>query len=299
MNEVKQKSITIAISHLNTLPPAEIANDEKVRAMFIRNYNAIHRSELGDQVYELEKYYFARIVSSSKELSKCTKPSLYACFIEMGVMKLSFDSRKKLCYLVPQNVNIGTKENEVWEKRAVLEISPYGELAIRQDMGQILSVDNPEVVYENEAFEITQSSGKQVYHKFGYPREGKIIACYMRIIKSDGTNDYFIMDLAGMQRLKAYSAKKNKGAANALYGAEGGEPDTGFWIAKTIKHGFKAYPPVKLKGSHTKLQEDVEDEEIDYGMDETDHEVVSNGNGHVTETFEVAEQSNVKEEIDF
>lgn len=274
-NQVQtEKAITVTISHLNTLAPSEIANDDRVRAMFVKNYNAIHKSNAGGQVYELEKYYFSRAVSSSKDLRECTKLSLYATFIEMAVQGLSFDPGKKLCYLVPQNVNTGTKDAAVWEKRATLEISPYGELAIRQDMGQIQSADNPQVVYEKESFKVFETAtGKQIQHEYSYPREGKIVACYIRIIKSDGANDYFILDAAGMQRLKGYSAKKNKGYANALYGGDG-EPDMGFWIAKTIKHAFKAYPKVKIKGSYTKLQEPQDDDEtIDYG-DISDHEVI-------------------------
>ncbi len=266
-----QKSITVTMDHLNTLQPASIANDDRVKAMFVKNFNAIHKSSNGEQVYELEKYYFSRGVSTSAELKKCTKLSLYATFIEMAVQGLSFDPGKKLCYLVPQNVNVGTKDNPQWETRASLEVSPYGELAIRQAMGQIKSADNPEVVYEGEHFEVSQTpTGKQVDHKFKFPRTGKMIACYMRIVKSDGENDYFILDSAGMERLKSYSAKKNKGFANALYGKDGVGPDEGFWKAKTIKHAFKSYPKVKLPGQFTKLQEDPEDIDdapmVDYGM---------------------------------
>ncbi len=284
--EENQKAITVTMTHLNQLQPTEIANDDRVKAMFVKNYNAIHRSNLGEQVHALECYYFSRALSSSKDLKECTKLSLYATFIEMAVQGLSFDPGKKLCYLVPQNVNVGTKENAVWEKRATLEVSPYGELAIRQDMGQIKSADNPEVVYEKEKFEVVQSAtGKQVNHKFSYPREGRIIACYIRIIKADGTNDYFILDAAGMERLKAYSAKKNKGYANALYGDGSKGPDLGFWIAKTIKHAFKSYPKVKLKGQFTELAtskiEDDDDVQIDYGMKITPH-VEVNTSSHET-----------------
>lgn len=271
MEQTKEKSISVTLNHLSALQPAEIAGDERVKTMFVKNFNAIHRSSNGEQVYELEKFYFANAVSQSPELKKCTKLSLYATFIEMAVMGLSFNPKSKLCYLVPQNVNVGTKETPVWETRAALEVSPYGELAIRQDYGQIKSADNPEVVYENEVFEVIQTpTGKQVNHKFSFPRKGAVIAVYIRVVKSDGVNDYFILDAAGMERLKAYSAKKNKGYANALYGKDGAGPDLGFWMAKCIKHAFKSYPKVKLKGQFTQLAtdkiEDDDDAPIDYGM---------------------------------
>lgn len=281
MTEVKNNAVAVTVSHLQTLKPAEIANDDKVAVMFVKNYNAIHKSNAGEQVYELEKYHFSRLVSQNKSLKSCTHLSLYATFIEMAVQGLSFDPNKKLCYLVPQNVNIGTQENPIWETRATLEISPYGELAMRQDYGQIKHADNPEVAYQDEKFVVSQGpNGKLVTHEFSYPRAGKVVAVYMRIIKLDGSSDYSIIDLAEMKRLAMYSDKKNKGngnldKANPLYKSNGGDPDLGFWKAKCIKHAFKSYPKVKVRGQHTVLATDkIEEEEaaIDYGMPITEHE---------------------------
>lgn len=283
MSEIqKQNTVAVTISHLQSLKTAEIANDDKVAAMFVKNYNAVHNTESGLQAYELEKYYFNRIVSQNKALKNCTHLSLYACFIEMAVLGMSFDPNKKLCYLVPQNVNIGTKDNPMWETRCALEISPYGELAERQKMGQIKHADNPEVVYQDEKFVVTQTpSGKAIQHEFSYPRAGKVIAVYMRIVKLDGTTDYSIIDAAEMKRLAIYSDKKNKGNgdlsnANPLYKSNNGDPDLGFWKAKCIKHAFKSYPKVKVPGQHIVLATDRIEEEptpgIDYGMPITEHE---------------------------
>lgn len=265
---MSEKSITKTQVHLEQLPALKLVDDERVHNKFVNIFNTVHGRQAGEQTYEIEKFHFTKQLTENPVLQECTKLSLYGVFIDVAVQGLSFDPTKKLCYIIPYNMNAGTKDNPKWEKRASLNISPYGELYLRQASGQIRSAENPEVVYAGEEFSVTSGpNGKVVTHSWKYPRpEGEIVACYFKFIKADGTIDYGFMDLRDMDRLKAFSAKKNNGKANALYG-EGGKVDKGFLIAKTIKHAFKAYPKVKLKGQFSQLESDKEEvEEIDYGL---------------------------------
>lgn len=291
-----------AVVLLEQLPALKLADDERVQKKFISMYNKIHGSDRGTMIYEAEKFYFTKQLTESPGLQDCSRLSLYGAFIDVSVQGLSFDPTKKLCYLVPYTVNAGTRENPKWEKRASLQISPYGELYLRQMYGQIRSADNPEVVYEGEDFSIiTNGAGKVVNHKITYPRpEGAIIAVYIRLVKNDGTSDYYVMDLPGMQRLKGYSERKNNGKANALYGGESGKPDKGFMIAKCIKHAFAAYPKVKLKGQFSKLETEEEDNEdaVDYGFEEVpaNHD---NGQQKSTEAAAMTMAGETDQELDF
>lgn len=253
-----------AMVHLENLPPLKLADDQRVAGKFVDIYNKVHGNQMGGHVYEVEKFHFIKQLTEKEDLQKCSKLSLYGAFMDVAVQGLSFDPTKRLCYLVPYNVNAGTKDQPKWEKRASLQISPYGELYLRQYYGQIKTADNPVVVFEGDEFEvITTETGRVVKHLAKYPRESeRIIACFVRIVKHDGTIDFGIIDELEMDRLKAYSAKKNNGKANALYGTDGKQFDTGFLIAKTIKHAFKAYPKVKLRGQFTKLETEVEEEEV-------------------------------------
>jgi hypothetical protein len=78
-----------------------------------------------------------------------------------------------------------------------------------------------------------------------------------------------------VERLRAYSNKNNFGSAtndksNALYTSSGGQIDTGFLKAKTLKHAFKAYPKVptgKFTTLEPALEEEVLPSEVDYGFD--------------------------------
>lgn len=253
-----------ALTHLENLPPLKLADDSRVQGKFVDIYNKVHGNQMGQHVYEVEKFHFVKQLTEKQDLQKCTRLSLYGAFMDVAVQGLSFDPTKRLCYLVPYNVNVGTQAAPQWEKRANLQISPYGELYLRQYYGQIKAADNPIVVYDCDEFEvITGATGRIVNHKAVYPRTSdKIIACFIRIVKHDGTVDFGLMDEVEMARLKTYSAKKNQGKANALYGGDDKQFDTGFLIAKTIKHAFKAYPKVKLRGQFTQLETEVEEEEV-------------------------------------
>jgi hypothetical protein len=188
--------------------------------------------------------------------------------MDVAAQGLSFDATKKLCYLVPSRANMGTREAPKWETRATLQISPYGELAIRQMVGQIQGCDAPVVVYHGDHFECGNGpQGKYVDYKLKTTHSTEITACFMRIIKKDGTIDFFWLLKEDILRLKGYSEKKNNGTANALYTSVNGSIDPGFLRAKTIKHAFYAYPKVKV-GAFTTIQEDPEDEAplVDYGF---------------------------------
>lgn len=253
-----------ALVHLENLSPLKLADDARVQGKFVDIYNKVHGNQMGGHVYEVEKFHFVKQLTEKPDLQNCSRLSLYGAFMDVAVQGLSFDPTKRLCYLVPYNVNVGTQASPKWEKRANLQISPYGELYLRQYYGQIKAADNPIVVYQGDVFEvITTAAGRIVNHKGVYPRTSeKIIACFIRIVKHDGTVDFGIMDELEMARLKTYSEKKNQGKPNALYGNADKQFDTGFLIAKTIKHAFKAYPKVKLRGQFTQLETEIEEEEV-------------------------------------
>lgn len=258
MNETPKNNMQDALAHLAGLPAIKMADDERVANKFIELYNKVHGNNMGKEIYEVERFHFMKQITEKVDLQECSKLSLYGAFIDVAIQGLSFDPSKNLCYLVPGNVNIGTKDNKKYEKRAQLQISPYGELYLRQYYGQIQTADNPVLVYEGDEFEIiTGKSGRVVNHKAIYPRKSNnIIACFVRIVKIDGTIDFGITDMNDIARLKKYSEKKNFGDANKLYGKGNGDVDSGFLIAKTIKHAFKAYPKVRLRGQFSALETD-------------------------------------------
>lgn len=254
-------------------------------------------------VFEQERYHFLRLVQQNNELRQCETMSLYGCFMDCALNGLSFDPSKKLAYIIPGNVNIGPKDQPMWVKRATMTATPYGELAIRQMQGQILHADNPIVVYEGDTFEPYERDGvKGVNYQMNINHTNVIVACFIRLVRPDGSTDYFWLLKANWERLAKYSEKKNKGKTNELYTSNGGQIDPGFLEAKTLKHAFRSMPKVNPAGFYTKLEEEEHKDEIDpediYGFKPDQPQLPANNAGpHVAHAAQVAQVVQVAAEV--
>lgn len=248
---------------LQQTAPSQLANLPVLEERFVTLYEktqGVARAQ-AEMAFAQEKYHFQKALSENPTLRECETLSLYGCFMDAAVQGLSFDPKKKLAYLIPGNVNVGTRDEKKYVKRAALEISPYGELAIRMLTGQIKHADNPVIVYEGDSFEPFQdSSGKGVNYTLNINHSTKIVGAFIRIVRMDGTEDYHWMLPNDWQRLAGYSEKKNFGKANALYTSVNGGIDPGFLGAKLIKHAFKSYPKVNIIGTFTKTAPDPDEE---------------------------------------
>ena len=155
--------IQIKVAELNQLNPLMIADDSRVEQKFILMYNAIWGTSQGAQIYEKEKFNFRKILQDKPELQRCSPLSLYGCFLDIAVNGLSLDpTGRPHCYILPRSTKTGYKDNngnDIYELRAYLSITGYGELVMRQRAGQVRYVDNPVVCYEGDTF----SPGKDRY----------------------------------------------------------------------------------------------------------------------------------------
>ncbi len=283
----------LTLDQLKAMKPIEVLENKIVRDRFIALYNRIHDSENGEQFFEQEKYNLQRIIQSNPSLSGCNGFSIYGIMLDIANMGLTLENNSRpLLYVIPNNVNVGTKDKQSWEKRATIEISPYGELDLRIQAGQLLYADRPVVVYEGDDFQprVTETGQKVVVYTACIPRRSKIIiGAFIKLTRPDGSFDFFWMLPEDIERLKGYSEKKNKGTANALYVGKDGQIDTGFLEAKVIKHAFKTFPKLKL-GQFSKLQEEAQ--ALDYGLNEPIYNQVP-----VQEEREDEEQPTTAEEI--
>lgn len=255
--------------------PTDIIRLEEVQQQFINVYNSCWKEGGGEQVYEREAVFFNQQLRDKKELRECTSLSIFYAFIDLAVRGLTLaPGAQALCYLLSRKIKIGKNEQgyDLYEKVCSLAISGYGELTLRARAGQISHADNPVIVYEGDTFQYGESNGQKfVNYSCCYPRKSmRIIACFIKITRIDGSIDYSVMTEPDWLRLKQYSEKNNsyfdkvrrefvKGDANALYtSALNGQIDPGFLIAKCIKHAFKSYPRIPV-GKGTVLQSDIVD----------------------------------------
>ena len=256
---------------LQEMKATEVIRNERVRSQFISVYNSIWK-EGGEQVYEREAIYFNQQLRDKSNLRECSGTSIFYAFIDLAVKGLTLATgAQALCYLIPRSVKIGTndKGSDVWEKVCNLTISGYGELVLRKNTGQIRHSDNPIIVYEGDSFQYGEQNGQKVVNYMSaFPRKSnKIIACFMKITRADGSIDYSVMTEQDWMRLKGYSDKQNTyfdrkenkwvTRPNELYDKDG-QIDTGFLIAKCIKHAFKTYPKINI-GKGSVMESDIID----------------------------------------
>lgn len=235
----------------------DIAHDK-----FVQVYSQKFGEQNAEAFYEEQRGFFLNELTSGsyKDLLKEAKgTSIYFAFLFLAINNLSLEKGlSTTCYLECRSVKIGEKVDEktqkrfnIYERNAVITVTGYGEIVLRQRAGQIRSVDNPKVVYDCDSLRYGEREGKSFleYEKaIPRPAGAKIIACYVRIVKADGTVDYFVLDTDEMVRLRQYSGKSNWGKANALYGTQQdcSDIDTGFLKSKTVKHAFKGYPKLSI-----------------------------------------------------
>lgn len=263
----------LSSQELQNLKPGEIAENEVVQSKFIDMYNKIHGTSHGEMIYHKETFNFKKMIAESDELRKCTPLSLYSVFLDIAMNGLSLEQGSKpLAYIIPRNANVGTKENPQWEKRAYLVVSPYGELVMRIRAGHIRHADNPIIVYSGDTFSvyIDEKGNKNVKYEGKIPRDpnAKIIAAFIKLVRTDGTFDYEYLTMEDVKRLAAYSEKNNKGKTNALYTSDKGQIDAGFLAGKMIKHAFRTYPKIRLSGISTITETELDHtREVDYGIE--------------------------------
>ena len=275
--------IEINIKLLNELQPTEIVRNDNVRDKFIQIYEAMWTQSTGvsgEAAYEKEARNFNRLLSEKEDIrKKCNHFSLFTSFLDVAISGLTLDpGTKAQAYLLARSIAVdsyvdehGQKKNR-YETQCVLTVSGYGELVLRARCGQIRHADNPVIVYEEDGFEFGERNGQKfVNYTCRLPHQsGRIVACFMKITRADGSADYAVMLPEDWQRLSNYSARQNSkfnyqtkqwenGKPNALYTAQGGQIDPGFLVAKCIKHAFKTYPKARV-GRATQLESQQIDE---------------------------------------
>lgn len=278
-------NIALTVDSINQLQPLEVVTNEAVRSRFIQIYNTLW-GDGGETAYEKESFYFNNRLRDDEKLQKATRFSIFICFIDLAINGLSLEPGvRALCYLQGRNVCIGARADggKVYEGRLVLTVSGYGELVMRARAGQIRHADNPILVYEEDEFSFGDRNGQKIVdYMCHFPHKSNhIIAAFIRITRSDGSFDYSVMLEEDWIRLQQYSLKSNtrfnkntnqyEGAANELYTSRKGAIDSGFLMAKLIKHAFKTYPKARIgKGSELESQqEEIHQREVDefYGVD--------------------------------
>lgn len=256
------------IEDITNVPISKVT--EKAKEKFIQVFEAKFK-QAGLPFYEQQAALFNQELLSgpyARAFALTPSLSILNAFMSLAINGLSLERGTTTdCYLEHRSMKAG-KDNmgkDVWQHMAVITITGYGEVMMRKRAGQIAYIDNPTVVYDCDDIAVGEENGRKFvkYMKcMKRPAEAKIIACFLKITRPDKSFDYFVMDQEGMIRLKGYSERFSGGRSSQLYGTmpDCGDIDTGFLIAKTIKHAFKGYPKLAI-GDGAALEADKDMDE--------------------------------------
>lgn len=197
----------------------EIVKAEKPALLKIASYVLGKPIAEIEGVVESEMLYLTQRISLSGPLQECTQESLLMCIRHAIRDNVSLDASAGLVYVYPQGVKA---PNGQYVKVAKYELSPNGSLSLARQTGSIL--DNTQV-------------------KLVKDENRKIIGGSIEILKPSVPSprwETFDFDIDDIERWAKFSAKKNRGTANALYSSgKGGGIDAGFMKAKVLKHSLK------------------------------------------------------------
>lgn len=240
-----------------------IIDQEQAKSRFVSIYQAVHKvdNETAQQFFEVESFNFKRIVNENAGLQKCSDVSVAGTFLEVVSNGLSFDSSSKHVYMMPRNVKTATG----WETRMTYSYASDGLIFLCTAAGSIQGCTPPVVVYEGDKIEVGSSNGATfVNHTKVIPRASKKILGGYVYVTVRGKQEAFWMDIEEVERLSSFSAKSNKGKANALYtSGPDGQVDEGFFKTKIVKAALKNYRKKKT------LSDNYIDDEVAFDEDIT------------------------------
>lgn len=227
---------------LNPQEAIKVLQDSDAKTLIAsskKRFTELAKYQTGNQLsaeakFEMEQKHFMTLLEQSPKLKSCDRLSLYMTFMIASTNNLSFDPTMKEMYVIPRG------------NKAVPSIQAMGELKLRLAAGQVKHIDSPIIVMEGDIFKpkLNANGEKIVEWEKKVPNAStKIIGCFIRIVKTNGSVDYEWMLEDDINRLKGYSQRNNGASgANALYSSHNGGVDPGFLRTKMIKHAFKAYP---------------------------------------------------------
>jgi hypothetical protein len=253
--------IQLNSDYIKKLHPLSVVKDPMIGDHFVNKFVAMYRvpKEQAIAFHEREKDNFLKRITESEDIAACTPMSIFLAYFQVGGWKLSFEGGKQAdVYLIPGSVNVGSKENPVWEKQVVAQPSPYGEKKIRIQNGQLKDAAKPVIVYEGDHYrEFLGADGnlRVEWEKGDRGDVPKIIGSFIRLEKPDGSYEFKTFGLDDIAKWRSSSEKKNAkwdpalgrkvpGKANALYTSNGGQIDKLFLEGKTLTHSFKGYSRV-------------------------------------------------------
>jgi recombinational DNA repair protein RecT len=229
--------------------PANIIASGELKKAFINAYNQRTGTQFGESAYINEALSFYNQITNNNLLIQCKAIDLVQTFIACTTQGGSFIEANNLNYLFTTAIRDADKK--VIGQKPDLRFAPLGELALRQNLGQILYVDTPQIIYNCDSFKITQGNSPKIEHtpKTPRPANAVIIASYVCITRFDLSKQFVLFDREDIEGWR----KKSKSPDSPAWGRGKIEEAVSMVKSKVMKHALNFTPKAFLSKNAVNL----------------------------------------------
>lgn len=253
---------------LNVADRRKLFEQLPIARSFIQTLMKIHHKSEADaeMIFEREALYAKKAITANEKLAQATGISIYSAFLEIAINGLSIQpGQKSEAYLEARGTKVPNSNPIQYTQTCMLRITAYGELNMRIMSGQIIRMNNPQVIYDGDYFQPkTNERGELIVdYRPSIPRKSaKIIGAYVCIVLPGNQLDFKWLLEDDIARLKKYGTTNTQQGSytNPLYSSENGGIDPGFLEAKTIKHAMRAYTKMRI-GDMASFDDEIEQEQ--------------------------------------
>lgn len=146
-----------------------------------------------------EQHFIATVANACRknpDLWRCDQTTILAGALRAAQLGLELNDERNLCYLIPRG------------GKAVFQLGYGGamELARRATPGLRF---NGDVVHANDEFEEISGSEPRLHHRKALTDRGEAIAWYVVAFFPDGSKQWVVLDRAGVEYHRSFSAQPN------------------------------------------------------------------------------------------
>lgn len=244
-------ALTQAISAAKDMK--DLLSISAVRNRYIQNYKLGTGRADGDARYERDVFAFQEKVSGNEALMACDPFSIFAAFVKVGTYGVHPDK----IYLQPQGVK---QKDNTYKQIMKVSLDPFGKKELLERMPTIKRVNDPQLVFVGEEFEVDAIAKRVTKHKVKFPlpnpSEETVMAVWINVEFADRERDYWL----SLEELKKRRAASKMQGGGALWGIHYGEAAKKSIINYLYKAEYKA-PETQMIFPQYENAVEVNDEE--------------------------------------
>jgi recombination protein RecT len=141
-------------------------------------------------------------LTRTPKLQECTQESFFQCLLDLSAMGLEPDGRR--AHLIP------FRNNRTNTTACTLIVDYKGISELVRRSGEVSNM-HCDVVCENDEFDYLFGSGGFLKHKPALKNRGEVICAYSFVKLKDGAEDFDVMNLEEVEKVRSRSRSKDEG----------------------------------------------------------------------------------------